>query len=801
MQAIPFPYLLPDNFSFNDKSLGLPMQIWKKEYDTNKEKLIEEVVNPLMNHLCKTAFSGGLYHSPNTLQNYDRFYGKFDGFESEYNMAYLYSEFQNEGEEKLRDFNFYWYAINRIEAELNRHDIRFSVDIINREAGLSKKKKIAEVGAEAQVRNIINQVLQATKTDEQSNDGVDLSFAKNKDIYVPTKIDELYEQLNEKEISSAQVYTLLNHIKRKYNLKREVNSKSLQDKAILNACFGQIEINNENDPVYTRIAPNNISWIGPAELGSRGFDESCDAVQVTEYIPVTKAFIKDRGILGTNLSTYEKIKEKIDELKGLKDNTSNTNFQTTLQDEHGTFWFYKNGNGLFVCRQHLYFKMLVSKNVKLSIDGRNLSEDEYKELLDYGSNKDSIEFKTVEDDYKPTASEKLIQLPIVKLYEAVRYGREYVVMVKEVPNQMRRSNNWIEVQYPLTACVWKDKSIVSLGVDFGYLYHVVMKKLTEEIKDVSVSDVLNYDVDNLPDGYTAEMIPMMVKSKLNLYSGSKMSNAINSKESYRHLTTSKISVNPNEINALLNLAMICANTFYRILGIPQETGFIQKLETQNENQESPIQSSLALLPFYDEFMEEYVNQVLQKLADIGRYSWSRDEYKTVILGKGNTDTIKIDPSVLLAEQGIFVTNDYKARKDKEYLMGAGMRAVSAGALDFGELVKMYHSENPEHILAMFNDGMSTLEKLKQQDAQLQQQMAQMAQQMQEQKLQIPILVEQERTKRELTKQEMIDKNKDEREAAKLEMKGELTDIEHLQDKDKMQFKNELDKSNPIKKKK
>ena len=778
------------------KKIGLPFQVWKREYEKNSQLLIDEIINPLCDYNVKSIYSGNVFAmGANRLTNYERYNGKFDNLEEDYAKMFLFGDFMNEDEEPLRDFNFYWYAVSRIQSEALRTDLKFTVNIINREAGEKRKARNSEIGAEAMMNQIIENIRQKTGTPAEQaegaapEDGIDLSFAKRKDIIVPNKMEELMQMLNDKEISSAQTYTLLNHVKEKYNLKREIYAKNLQDKCKINACFGLVEINNENDPVYRRIAPQNITWVGPAELGGTGFDECCDAVQISEMIPITKALTMDRGFFELNLDTANKINEYINSL--VRDKKMNELGPTSLglkdveQDQYGTFWSFKLGSGLHVCRQHLFFKMIHPVKCLVKIKGRNITPDEMKEFRDYRQNYEDVEFEEVESDYKAGDGEFLVTIPTVKLHEAIRYGNEFVVMHREYPIQQRNTNNIIETKYPLAACVWPDKSIVSLGHDFGYLYHFTMKKLMEEIKQLSVSDMINWDVDTLPDGYTFEMIPVMIKEKLNIFSGSKMVDYKAGKESNRHLTSTKVSVSPNEIIALLNMAMAAANTYYRIIGIPIETNIIQKQETQNRNQESPVQGSLALIPFYDEFIEEFVNQVLQKLADIGRYAWSRDKTKQVILGKGQTDLLSIDSSLPLDEQGVFVVNDYKSAMDKRFLMDAGMKAISSGALGFGEIVKMYYSENPEQILAMFNEGMSVLEKLEKQKQESAAAANEANQQLAAAKMNIPLQREQMITDRLLKLQDQIDKNKDEREAAKMESKGEGMDIKFAQDMAKM----------------
>lgn len=795
--------LLDDIFLENDtnfgikKHLGLPIQVWKKEYDNGKagtEKLIEEVVLPLSNYLSKTAFGGGLFAgTENSLLNFERYDGKFDNLEEDYASAFLYGNFNSEDEEKLRDFNYYWYVINRIEAELLKNDIQFSVNVINREAGLKKKQKNSEMGAEAMVRSVIDNVKQTTNTDEQTQDGVDLGFAKDKEIFVPNRMEELNKFLNDKEISSQQIYILLQHHKEKYNLKREINSKNVTDKAKVNACFGIFDINNENDPVYSRVDPRNITWVGPSEIGAKGFDDCCDAVQITEFVPASQALIKDRGLFDTNLSTAKKITEYISKLDSSDiNNMKSAMFETTSMDKWGTFWSMRPGTGLHVCRQHQFFKMIHPKRYKVLFKNRNITIEEYKDFKNYRKNFNDITFKSVADDYNGTDEEIIIIIPVVKLHEALIYGSDHVLMVRQYPIQMQSGYDFGDVKYPLTACKWKDKSIVSIGKDLGHLYHVAMKKLVEETKQMSVSDMINFDVNTLPDGYTYEHIPYMLKEKINIYDGSRITAGPNNKEASRHLTSSKISVSPNEIIALFNFAMIISNTYYRMLGYPMEQNFMQKNETQNRNQGTPHQSSMAMLPFFDEFIEEYTNQVFQKQADIGRYTWSRDETKQVILGKGETKLIKMDKDVPIDEQGIFVVNDYKSAMDKKFLLDAAVQGLSSGQVSFGEVIKIYNSENPEQIQALFSEGLSVMEKLQQKQQESQQAATDKKLATDEAKLQIPIMVQKEITQRMLDLQDKVDNNKDQREAAKIENKGETTDVQYQQKLEMQRQKANLD---------
>lgn len=795
MQLYQYPFDDDAYFSWGNKHYGLPFQIWKKAYDNDKDKLIKEIVNPLMDFCCKSAFSGGLYrNSYNSLLNYERYNGAFSKLGDDYEGLYLFRDFLSPDEEQLRDFNFFWYPINRIEGELLKTPLRFSVNIVNREAGLKRKMRGAEMAAEAMARQVIAAVQNTTRSEDGTEDGVDLSFAKNKDMVVPNTMDELYKHLNDKEISSAQTYILMNHVAHKYNLKRELNSKNIRDKGIINATFGEIEVNNENDPVYQRVPPEELSWVGPDELGGRGFDDTCDAVQRTRFISATQAFTQDRGLFEGNLSTYKAIKEKIEELS--KENfrqLQEQKFDIATQDKWGTFWMWRPTTGLYLCRQHIRFKMIHPCLAKITIKGKNMTEQEFEDFKNYRQNYEDVKFTVVPDDYQAKEGERVIGVPIVKMHEAIRYGDKHMVMVRESPLQLRKANNWIEVGYPFTGCIWKDKSIVTLGKDPAYLYHMAMKKLMEEVKNLSLSDVINFDVDTLPDGYTTAHIPMMLREKINLYSGAKLTTNNQSKESYKHLTTTKLSISANEFIALFNLTSIIANTFYRMLGIPMETNFIPKMETQDKNQEGPMQSSLALLPFFDEYIEEYSNQVLQKIADVGRYTWPRDKNKTVILGKGQVQTMKIDSTLPLDEQGIFVENDFKSSKDTEWLIGAAMRGMSAGSASFGEIVKMYHAkDNPEHVLAMFNEGMTTLEKLQAQQVQLKQQADANKAEIDKFKVQIPLMREDKITEREIQLQQMSDAAKKAREDAKMDDKGQLSDIDNVNKREQATHQAQLD---------
>lgn len=770
------------NYYQNYENDNLPLMVWKKEYDKDTDLLIADVVNPLMNRLAMMAFAGGnLQVCMNPLSNYERYKGDFSSLKTDYFKAFLYADYQSQDEEGLRDFNFYWYALNRITAEITKNDLRFSVNIINREAGEKRKKKIADIGAEAIVRNVISSVAETTTHQDQNIKGIDLAFAKEKSTYVPTNIEELYSMMNEKEASSAQIQILLHHVKEKYNLKRELLHKNLQDKGIINATFGIIEPNNQNDPVYRRVEPRDITWLGGTDIGQNGFDDCADAVQLTEFIPITTAFVKDAGLFDDNTTNYNDFK-KYAEGKAKERHVMPHNGDMAK----GAFWHYNTQQGLYVCRQKLYFKMVHYEEYEVLFDNRGITKEEFKDFKDYRKNQEHISLKKKDDN--STAKTITVKIPIVKLYEALRYADKYILQVREYPIQNRNSNDFIAVKFPITACVWQSKSIVTLGKDFAYLYHICMKKLLDEIKLLSVNDMLNFDVDALPDGYTANDIPLFIKNKLNLYSGSATALNSNSKESYKHLSTTKLSVSPSDISSLLNLAMMCANMFYRIIGLPPESNAIQNDELQSKEKNILSQGSMVLLPFYDEFIEDYSNQVLQKIADIGKYLWSKDKKKTVILGKGKTDTITLSPDIPFDEQGIFVENDYKSAKDKEFVMSAGMRALATGGVGFGELIKMYYADSPEHVKAIFDKGMTALEKLQKEDHELRQQMAALDADFKKMKLSVPLEVEKERTQRELLKQDMIENNKDEREAAKMDFKGQVVDIKHQQDIDILERK-------------
>lgn len=784
----PAKYLAnPHSFEGNMEKVGSyvePLFLWRPEYDKDYNLLSKAVLQ-----ICAMLDASCYFHQRwgkrNKIENYDIYNGVIDP-----NMYRTTTHiFADSFPADIEPFEFFSSPINVLVGEITANPLKFSVEVINREAAERDIERRSKMTAQAIVREGLDAVSQEA--------GHDFSFLKNKGQYMPSSPAEMQEYLSEKGDNENAVYDMMQYVMYKYNIEHEL-AKSFRDKAIINSEFGEVMIKN-GDPVFKRLHPSCVAWLGGGD-DIETLDD-CDAVCSYRYISFTE-FITRHGHKMQDATTFKRLQKQVQEiiqhggdwgeLRGQWQRDGTVIVDVPVFPHH---YRYGGNTGVLLSEQTSYIKFVKTRRYKMTLEGKPLTE-EYHNAMKRGemwriANLEDIQYEPLSDDYEPKASDTIKTIPYIELWTATRIGADYLLECRKSPFQNRKENNRLNITFPIKGRINAEPSMLTKGIPIYNMYMRIMFQLQRQVNLSGLKTVF-VDAAQMPANWDMNEFLYTAKAVgLGVYNSQQAMATQNPNLANKHLTTVDWGLN-DDIQRLLNLATLMMDLYAQVSGVAlARQGYIKSQEGVGQSQQAQIQSSLITQPMSFEH-SMFVRDVLQEMADIGRYLWATDESKAVIIGQYGKKVFKLNKDIKLDEYGIFVTDSYRDRKDKEFLMAMGERALSTSSINFRELIRMYYSDNPAEVENIFSEGMSKLEKI---EAEMRQQQAQTEQQKVEvdaQKINVPIEVAKINADAMLRAKEMDLQYKTGHDDRSFQYKEDLQDIKSNQDAQKMEAQAGID---------
>jgi len=726
----------PMSFGYDKKrqeSYLEPLFLWRPEYDTDPEALKAAVLK-ICAMLDSSCYFYNRWGNRNKIENFDIFNGIVDG-EKYRNTTHVFGDsFPSD----VEPFDFFSSPVNVLVGELTADGMKFSVEVVNREAAERDIERRAKMAAQAVVRNGMSMASEEV--------GEDLSFLQNRKQYIPGSEQEMANFLNEKSENESVVYDMMQATILKYNIEHEL-SRSFKDRAIINSEFGEVYIRN-GDPCYRRLHPSNVSWLG----GGDDIEtlEDCDAVCSYRYSSFSEIIIKHGHKLeeAQGWSKFSQlIKDVVKDGQGdwgrlqggwQKDGTVVVNYP--MMPHHYRF----NGvNGIAISEQNFYIKFVKQKRYKMTQEGKPLDKDTYRAIkqgeLWRIKDFDSIRYEPMADKDKEKAGDTIKTIPYIELWTGTKIGSEFLIDLRPYELQNRKQENRVNISFPIKGKINHEPSMVTKGLPIYNMFMRIMFQLQRQVNLSGLKTVF-VDASQMPKDWDINTFLYSAKAVgLGVFNSQQVSGNQNPNLANKHLTTVDWGLN-DDITKLLQLATLMWDLYAQVSGVAlSRQGFIKKGEGVGQSEQAQVQSSLITQPMFFEH-GIFVREVLQEMADLGRHLWAKDESKSVIIGKWGKKVLMLSSKLKLDEYGIFVTDSYRDRRDKEFLMRMAESALSTASISFKEMIKMYYSDNPSEVEAIFDEGMSRMEKIEADNRAAQNQTAQQKVEVDAQKINVPIEV-------------------------------------------------------------
>lgn len=708
-----------------------PLFLWRPEYES-PEKL-EEVVLRICAMLDSACYFYNRWGKRNNVLNYDIYNGVVNP-ESYRSTTHIFADsFPAE----LQPFDFFSSPVNVLVGELTASPLKFSVEVINREAAERDIERKAKMAAQALVRSGQEQASEKV--------GHDLSFMKDRSVYIPSTPEEMANFMNEKSENEKVVYDMMQYVMYRHDIEHEL-AKSFKDRAIINSEFGEVSVRDGN-PIFKRLHPSNVSWLGGGD-DIETLDD-CDAVCSYKYLSFSELITKHGhkmkhsgkfDVLKKQVSTIMREGGDFGRVLGEWQNDGTVILNTPTLPHH---YRYNSSTGVAIAEQTVYIKFVKTKRFKMTVDGSPLPDDVFNAMkrgeMWRIANLEDIQYEPLDEKYQAKAADTIKVIPYVELWTATRLGTDYLMEIRKSPFQNRKEENRVNVSFPIKGRINQEPSMLTKGLP---IYNMFMRIMYQLQRQVNLSGLKTVFVDSAQMPKDWDMNTFLYSAKavgLGVFNSQQAMGTQNPNLQNKHLTTVDWGLN-DDITRLLQLSVLMSDMYAQVSGVAMaRQGYIKPGEGVGQSQQAQVQSSLITQPmFYEHSL--FTREVLQEIADMGRYLWAKDESKAVIIGKYGKKVLRLSRDLKLDEYGIFVTDSYRDRKDKEFLMAMGERAMSTSGINFRDLIKMYYSDNPSEVESIFDDGLSRLEKMEEQARTQQNQVAQQQVEVDAQKIQVPIEV-------------------------------------------------------------
>lgn len=771
------------------RELPVPALIWTKEFENSPTKFLR-----VIQELSDALLLGGptLYHNNiNQGKLVDAVEGKLNDRDY-YNYEYA---FGNNSNMPLRDNSFFYAAKETLTSQVTSQPFEFNVKNISDEYSQKLIDQMAKKTARL-TGNLLAEYAAAN--------GMDLSFIKDNKVNMAGTKDEIIDRLKEGEKLEYILHKLILDIHYKYDLE-QLAEQSFSSKFDVNAQFAHIEVVGD-EIIPKSVRPDQVLWIAGKKVETME-DKSVMAACVVDYLTFTEimqkyAFHMDTG---TGAAGLQDAWRKLQKNRGLL-GPYNPNRPYFTEYMHGTattsserfdgaatlpLWngvdymanfypFQTTAQGLAytILEQQMYFKMLVNKRYVVEFNGKPGTEKQYEKWRTTNYDGSLVaNFTEVDAEEKPPKGAFTVDKPKVELWQATRIGHGDCLNVKRYEWTTTKKNRDGYVGMPIVAQISYDRSFAYLGYPAAIWTNVISKHIDEIMSQLGLSTAVLMDMDTGIDPLS--FLYNAKKTGAALYNSSKLTGTQQS--NLQHLSTIKLGHHVEELNNMFAMMGMIKIAYENVVGAsPQVQGIQQPYSGARETQMNVTnQSQLAQKKFGEH--GRFMNQVLQRIADIAKQAYAREGIKTVRLSNGEREILRLNAEINSIDPDVKLFFGFDLQKKKDRIIGAVENVMASGGIDmFEALLDLMDIDSPNEAKAIFRKHKDQLIQLREQQSQAMMQQAQAQAQLEAQKLQVPIATAKIGQETAFGVQQM----KMEERARSEEDKGMTGDIRHEQDKDR-----------------
>jgi len=587
--------------------------------------------------------------------------------------------------------------IDLLAGEIVSQPLKWSVNVVNRNAIRRKNEKKIQMAAEVILKPIRREIEKALGTEL-------------KDEEIGEEVPEDVEQFQNKrfrDIVEEQVHVGLNFISQKQKLK-SVFKRGFYDLTITGKEFYRVTVKNR-DPYIERIDPRSVIY---------DFDSDKENLQDSKFAGLDNWYTVNEIVDRFQLSG-----SVVDELEKLEKMDSNS-----INELNSGYDCYMSSNSTNLKVRVVDVEWKSFKTMKYKV-----TPNKYDKSIDF--------YKMVKDDYKSKDGEKVVTKVVSDVRYAIRAGHEILLAWGRKPNIVRHEDNYANCKLGFFGIIKNSFNSQTLSVvdslkNIQILYNLVMYQVDLAMAR-SGGKALVYDVSQKPKNVPLEDVMYHAKNSglviINSRSEGMQGSSFNQFQQI-DLTLSQ------SIGQLINLKVMLEQTADQLTGITaSRSGISKSSDAVGVNERSVMQSTLITAPLFD-LHYDIIGDVMNEAANLFRYCWSEENRMINVFGDMGFETFKWDKSSALDEYGIFVENSSKELQRKQSMFSLMDRMASTGSLDPISSIKAMNAESASEVESILVKGMKTMQEMQQQQSQQQSEIAQQANEINQQKINVPIEV-------------------------------------------------------------
>lgn len=776
------------------KLVEQPAIIWSKEYESQQGvgKLLR-VIQELSDYMLLNK--SGLYAGDNPNKEY--LVNAVKGFlnpEDYRASVYTYGEKTNT---PIRDNHFFYPAKSYLTNQISSQPLEFHCKNVSNEYAAKQIREAAKKASKV-ATNVLAEYAAAS--------GVDLGFIEDESVDMSGTADDILSRLKSTEKLEYIIYKLVQDINYRHDI-REIEKECFQDKFDINGEFALVEV-VDGDVRPRHLRPDQVLWVSGKPIKTLE-DESVIAASTVDYLTVTEILNKytfklkegkgtgAAGIMDTiqevrkgQMSAYDPNRHYFSEYYYANGLTSDPyypgpqslNVPARVEYNQTFYPYFRTGHGLSytMLEQKIFFKMIVPKRYIVEINGKPATQKTYSDWQkgDF-QRKLAARFTEVDSDEKLPKGAFTREHAKIELWEATRLGHNTLVDVGRYKYTTSKKGRSGYVGMPIVAQISYDKSFALLGYHFALLSNITYQRIEELVSEAGLTSAIVFDTSvGGPPAAANSFLFNARKSGVLFFNSEKMRGGNPSK--YQHMDTIALGKNMEEVERMLQFIGMLKMLYENMIGAsPQAQGVPQPYAGLKETQLNVAnQSQLAQGKFYEHSL--FMNQLLQRIADVAKKEYAKDEYINVRVSEAAYEVLKLMKELDQADVDILLRSGQDLKSKKDLINNAIDQLMAAGGIEMLEaLIEMYITDNPNEALSILRKN---TDRIAEAQAARDKQMAEaenLRAKTETEKAQIPVVVAKVNQETQLAVQ---DKKMEER-ANSEDMKGHLTDIKHYQDQD------------------
>tara|TARA_R100000541_G_scaffold95_3_gene339 strand:+ start:28977 stop:31202 length:2226 start_codon:yes stop_codon:yes gene_type:complete len=670
-------------------------------------------------------------------ENYLLVHGQFDAKQ----FKYVTDMYGITAPARLVNYPIIMPKIDLLVGEVVSQPLRWSVNVVNKNAIRRKNEKKVQIAAEVLLRphrREIEKVLGSEISDQEVG------------AEVPKDI-ESFQNMKFRDAVEEQVHVGLQYIAQKQKLK-SIFKRGFYDLAITGKEFYRVIVKNR-DPFIERIDPRTVIY---------DIDSDKETLQDCKYAGLDNWYtvneIVDRFQLeGSVIDELEKL-ENMEADQVLEFNSAYDAYMTS------------DSKALKIRVVEIEWKSL--KTIKYKV-----SPNKYDEEIDY--------YKMVKDDYVPKDGENVVKRVINDVRYCIQVGHKIILKFGRRPNIIRHEDNYANCKLSFFGVIrnafnQSTLSVVDSLKNIQLLYNIVNYHIELALAR-SGGKALVYDVAQKPKGMKLNDVLYHLKNSglavINTNEEGMQTRSFNQFQQV-DLTLSQ------SVGQLINLKVMLEQTADQLTGITaSRAGITKSSDAVGVNERSVMQSTLITAPLFD-IHYELIGDTLNAAANLFRYCWADDDRMMNIFGDMGIEVFKWEKTSALDEIGLFVENSAKELSKKQSMYSMMDRMASTGSLDPLSTMKALNAESAVEVEKILTEGIEVMQQKEQANQESMQQIESQKNEIEAQKMQVPIEVAKINSETDIRVAEM----KINADQGKLDQEQEFNS-----DSQSVQQQNELDK--------